>query len=265
MLSRATWRWGKPAHLAASVIFVVLTIGWARHTMAYLAEWNDPRSVWHAASQKNRDVRVFQYLGTHYQDAADELERDLASGEAGRRKAELLARAVWAEDDRLIPLLNEWEEGEPRGPVTSAYKSALLKRAEEQYQEALTLKGTRLTPNLHFRLGKLAMESGNYDEAIRRFNRAYAEAANHTSVDVRNELTVRSYHALALTYWRMRDYPQATEWLERTEAEQKQRGRIWIPELPEQRETLDRLLQNQLRGGGTPPSRDRREPQAPPG
>ena len=40
-------------------------------TLAYVAEWNDPRSVWFAASRKSKDAYVHYYLGNHLQDVAD--------------------------------------------------------------------------------------------------------------------------------------------------------------------------------------------------
>ena len=55
--------------------------------------------------------------------------------------------------------MNEWTTG-GKGPLTTAFRDSLRERALAQYRRALEVKGVRVVPNLYFRMGKLAMETG---------------------------------------------------------------------------------------------------------
>jgi hypothetical protein len=218
-----------------------LAAWWTVHTRSYLREWSDPRSVWYAAALKSSDLLVAQYLGSHYQDEADRIApRAVADPEKapGLRR---LAEAVWSEDPRREALLAEWRDGK-FGPVTREYQVHLRTFAGALFDRAEAQRKTEVVPNLYFRRGKLALDSGDPERARREFQAALQQAAQHTAASVRQELTVRSHHALALIEWRERNYPEAMRWLTRAEEQQRQFGGRWIPDIAQQRERLAGLI-----------------------
>ena len=239
------------------VLFVVLAVLWTWKTLAYLDEWRDPRSVWYSATAKSSDVNVYQYLGNHYQDAADRLQADLEGDDGSRKKAELLAGAVWAGDARLDPLLEEWKRGESNGPQIRNFQAHLRELAATQFQDALGVKGTRVSPNLYFRLGKLAFDTGDLPEAEKHFQSAIEEARKHTSREVREELKVRCCHALGTLAWRQKDYDRALDWLQEAENEQNLSTGNWIPDIKRDRERLEGIIrQRQSSGRQASPEQD---------
>src|SRR5439155_23613677 len=42
-------RWGRQGVMGSMMVIFTLALLWGRATVAYLAEWHDPRSVWYAA------------------------------------------------------------------------------------------------------------------------------------------------------------------------------------------------------------------------
>jgi len=240
---RVSERGGRRMRLGVGAAAILLAGFWTRSTLAYIDEWRDPRSVWHAALEKTDDVAVHQYLGTHYQDQADRLPTLLRGDAVQRAEARALAEAVWGEDGRLAPLLEEWvSDPASPGPRTEAFQHYLRQLAMEQYDQALRLKGSRVLPNLFFRRGKIALETGRFGLAEREFKRAYEEAQRHTSPRVQQELAVRSHHALGLVYWRQRRYAEALEWVRLAEAAQQRFGGHWVPNIQEHRRQLERLV-----------------------
>jgi hypothetical protein len=87
------------------------------------------------------------------------------------------------------------------------------------------------------------MDTKDLERAKQWFQLSYAEAQKHTSRDVRGELTVRTLHALALTAWQAKDYPEAMEWMQKAEAEQVRFGKTWVPEMRQHRKKLEELMQ----------------------
>jgi hypothetical protein len=245
---RAVERFGDRSPAVVGTVVAVLVLLWGRTTFAYLAEWRDPRSVWYAASTKTRDVDVFRFLGGHYQDQADRLPALLSDGDDGRKQAEALAKALWSGDERLGPLLKEWaarEESDspgPLGPRSVAYQTFLRQLTMEQFEKALAVRGTRVLPNLYFRLGKLAMETGDLERARLEFERAYDESQKHTSRRIREELAVFGHYGLGLVAWRERDYETALRWIKLADEEQGRFNGNWIPEIPQRRRRLENLV-----------------------
>ena len=231
--------------VSATTLFglIFVTAMWGRSALAYLDDWKDPRSVWYTVSGKSHDVTAHLYLGTHYHNEADGLPAAILGDEAGRTKAIALARAVWKDDLRLESLLTEWSTA-TLGKRTAAFQAELRKRAFEQFQKAIDVKGTRVLPNLYFRLGKLTLENGDFDGAIAEFQHAYDESRKHTSQDVRDELAVRSQYAIGLVHWRNRDYEEALTWVRKAEEEQKRQGNHWVPEITQHRDRLEGLFKS---------------------
>jgi len=229
------------AHATGILLLIVVSGIWARNTLAYLAEWQDPRSVWYAAKEKNNDVVVYQYLGIHFHDAADQLQTNLQGDEKSQAKAQRLAETLWNEDNRLEPLLEEWERGDSSSSLTKEFEAHLLELARKNFDDAVRLKGTRVLPNLYFRRGKLAADEGDLIAARREFRTAYEESQKHIWREVRHEVAVRCLQALGIVAWREKNYAEAAEWLQKAESKQAELGGNWVPEIRQQLQKLERI------------------------
>ncbi len=231
------------AFLSATVLMAGLALFWATRTISYLSEWQDPRSVWHAARQKTDSFKVHQYLGTHYQNEADRLASRLSSDGSEREQAVALARVFWKDDSRLAALLEEWEKPTGRlGRQSVIYREELRRVARECLERALQGRGPVLVPNVYFRLGSLALGAKQLDRARTMYQQAYEQAQEQRYSRIREELTVRSHHALGAVEWTAGNYEAALDYLRLAEGEQRRFGRNYIPELRSQRETLERLM-----------------------
>ncbi len=240
--SDAAKRWGKPGRTVAVVLVAGLAAIWSHKTLAYLGEWQDARSVWFAAVKKSGDVEVYSFLGDHYHDAADALDAARRANTTVPDSVRRLAGAVWADDARLASLLDEWQHGSLSGTSTHEFQKALRDFAWTQYEQAVHVKGTRITPNLYFRRGKLELDRGNPDRARAEFHAAYDESQRHTFQQVREELAVRSHYALGVVEWTVGNYDEALHWLRMAEEEQARFGGTWEPGLRNSRERLEGLI-----------------------
>jgi len=246
LLRAGAARWGGRGLAVGAAAATLLGLLWTAKTLEYLGEWRDPRSVWFAAATKSKDVTVFQSLGGVYQDAADQLEMHIKAGGTSRDQAVALADAVWAGDERRPALVEAMRSGSDPNALVLAFRDHLRRLAMQQFENAIVAKGTRVVPNLYFRLGKLAMDTGDLVKARAEFENTRREAAQHTSIAIRNELTMRSDHAIALTYWHERKYREAMPWLEQAEAEQTRAGGTWVPDIADQKAKLARLMAGSL-------------------
>jgi hypothetical protein len=232
---------GRRAALFSGVIFVLCSLlTW--QSVAYLSEWRDPRSVWYGASRKSDDVNVSFYLGSHFMDLADAAGRPPAKLSTGaRQRLRGFAAAVWAGRPELDLLLKHIDDREPAPKTVSTFREEVREQALHYLEEALENKGTRVLPNLFFRLGKLNMDLGHTDEAKAYFEGAVEEAKRHTAEGVLDELTVRSLHAIGVIMWKKRDYIDALRWFRDAEAAQAAAGRAYIAGLDTQRQRLEKL------------------------
>jgi hypothetical protein len=62
--------------------------------------------------------------------------------------AKRYASVVWKDDPRLPKLLTELAENQHSGPVEKAFKEYLLAKAGENFDEAVTRKGTHIMSDL---------------------------------------------------------------------------------------------------------------------
>jgi tetratricopeptide (TPR) repeat protein len=224
-------RLGTKGTALAGVLLALLAVAWSSKTLAYLEEWSDPRSVWFGAAAKSQDTNVYQYLGTHYQTAADSLAHQLTAGGGSRQEAYSLARAEWEDEPRLQNLLDEWSGGDFTGPATLAYQRALRERAWHEFGRAVAAKGRRVRPNLFFRRAKLQFDLGNLEAAAEEFRRAYEESRKHTFIDVRQEMAVRCHHALGIIELQRGNRAEALRMFTIARDEQLRAGKTWIPNL----------------------------------
>jgi hypothetical protein len=234
-------RWKKAGRLVAIGVLVAVTLVWLRSTHAYVREWNDPRSVWYGATAKSDDGYVYQYLGTHYQDAADSLANRLNA--AGRRRETnyRLAELVWESDERLNDLLDEWDGEDYEGPMSQAFRRHLREMAWHELERAVERKGTLLRPNLFFRRGKLQVDLGDLESARHEFQQAYEQSRLHTYEGVHQELAVRCHYALGVVAWRLGDHDEALRMMALARDEQTRAGKIWAPDLDAYIERLKTL------------------------
>jgi tetratricopeptide (TPR) repeat protein len=239
---------GTKFRIVAAGLLVVLFSLWTYKTTAYLNEWRDPRSVWYGAAKKSGDAVIFYSLGSHYQDTADAMPANLKADSGWRKKARRLAESVWSGDRRLGPLLDAWDREDFKTAHTSEFRSYLRELAEQQYKKAVRVKGTRVMPNLYFRRGKLALNRKELDRAETEFHAALEEAERHTYQIVRRELTVRCHYALGLVAWNRADYEEALRWLRMAEKEQKRFGGLWVPEIKQHRERLEKIIRQTRKG-----------------
>lgn len=221
---------------ALAVGLAILAGLWTRATLAYLDEWRDPRSVWHAASTRSADVAPILFLGAHYQDRADALDA-LPESSAERARAEALARSVWREDPRLAALLDEWAAG-VRGPLTDAFQEALRARARERLEAALARKGDRVLPNLHLRMARLAVGRGDLDEALTWYERAFVESRRHTLERFRQEQEAGIYYSVGMVHAAKGDCVRALKWLAQAAAAQAALDPPPVPSLERDRRRL---------------------------
>ena len=226
-------------------ILIAVSGIWAWKTLSYVDEWRDPRSVWYAASFKSRDPNVFQYLGNHYQDAADRLASRLSGDAKTRAKTHRLAQNVWADDPRLDPLLEEWGAGTITGPLTRLYQEELRRLAWDQFDKTIQLGVPWIVPNLYYRRGKLEMDRGNLVNAIGEFERAYEESRKHTSAEVRQEVAVMSRYAMGVVAWRQKDYERALRLIRQAEVDQIRFRGNWVSDVSLQRERLEGIIRSQ--------------------
>jgi hypothetical protein len=227
--SQVTRRW---LALAGGALLLAL---WTYKTLDYLAEWPDPRSLWFAAAAKSPDPELREYLGAHYQESADALDRPGA-----RPSALALARVEWAGDARLPGLVAELESGS-LGPNALAYRAHLQDEAQASFEKALAAKGDRVMGNLYLRLGKLALDRDQLDAALAWFETANYEADKHTLASYRTEQRAFIAYDIGLVFRKKGDFAQAVQWIAAAEKLQNDAGASWLPDVGEQRRELETL------------------------
>src|SRR5205814_510419 len=94
-LISAGQRLGRRGLIAAAVMLAAIGVFWGRATLAYVAEWRDPRSVWYAATSKSSDPTTAQNLGSYYLGVADRLGPKPMGVPLTDAEARSLAAVVW--------------------------------------------------------------------------------------------------------------------------------------------------------------------------
>jgi len=245
----AAKRFGRPGAVAAGAAAVLLGGAWLHSTLASLADWRDPRSIWLTAASVSSDVDAFVYLGGEYQDAADQITERLAKERPrSPRDPRRLAAVVWRDDPRLPRLLAEWAAGTSGGAAETALRDRLRELAWEQLERAARVQGPRVTPNLFFRRGKLQFDRGHLAEARAEFQHALEQSQLSPYGGTRDSLAVYCHHALGVIAWHESDYDEALKWLKMAEDEQTRAGGHWVPTITAERERLEGIIAS--RGGG---------------
>ena len=227
--------------VVASFATLVIAIIWGMGTINYLNEWRDPRSVWYAAVKKSSDPDTYYSLGASYLTLSGELG-PTPRGSLSAKEKEKLATEVWKDDPRLPKLQAEWNEGKSGGPMENELRSTLWKLAEDAFDTTINRKETRAMPHLYLRLGVLALDRGNLEEAKKQFLAAIDEVSRYTVIDVGHELTVVSYSDLGLVANKQGNFREALQWYKLGEEKQKEFGGNWVADMSDQRKKMETMV-----------------------
>ena len=100
LVSKATDHLPKWNVAAATALVAAISFVWLRKTVDYLSEWQDPRSVWYAATHKTNDFHVYYELGWEYLDKSARLGTRLRNRPLPVEQSTQLASLVWKDDPR---------------------------------------------------------------------------------------------------------------------------------------------------------------------
>jgi hypothetical protein len=235
-------RQGKPGMVGAAAILLVVALLWGRATLAYLAEWRDPRSVWYAASGRTSDPDVYYNLGWAYMSMADRLGPEPRGRSLPGAEARRLAAVVWAGDRRLPALLAEWSAGRSGGPVEKAFQNQLRTLAWNAFESALRAKGNRVMPDLYYHRGVILVDRGDMEGARKEFLATVRETSRDSFVEGREVTLVNSYNALAVIAEHTHKYREALGWFRLAEERQARFGGAWVPNLAAKRQRLEAIV-----------------------
>ena len=240
LISAGKWL-GRRGSIAAVVMLLAIGVLWGRATLAYVAEWRDPRSVWYAAVSKSSDPIVPQNLGSYYLGIADRLGAKPQPSRLPDDQARRVASVVWAGDSRLPNLLSEWSAGQHDGPLEKAFQDELRTLGWNAFERSLSVKGTHVMPGLYYNRGLILISRGDLEAARKEFLAAINEASRESFAPVREQITVYSHSQLGAIAVREGDYGEALRWYRLAEEEQLRFGGNWVPDLSATRKKLETI------------------------
>ena len=235
-------RLGLRGLIAAAAILAAIGVLWGRATLAYVAEWRDPRSVWYAATSKSTDPATAQNLGSYYVGVADRLGPKPVGSPLSDAEARSLAAVVWSGDPRLPVLLAEWSAGQRGGPIEKEFQSALRSLAWNAFERSLSVKGTRVMPGLYYNRSLVLFNRGDFAGARRELQATLDESTREGFAPVRQQLTVYSHAQLGAIAIKEGDYREALRWYRMADDEQTRFGGKWIPDLNATRKRLETMV-----------------------
>ena len=224
---------------AATAVVAVVSLVWFKKTVDYLAEWQDPRSIWYAAARKTNDFQVFYELGWEYLDKSARLGTRLRNSPLPAEQSKQLASLVWRDDARLPQLLSELSAGQHTGPAENAFKGHLQSKASENFDRALATKGSHLMPDLFLSRGVLLLDKGDMQSAKKEFLAELDEVSQLPSPEARQEALIACYYNLAVAEDGLGNPKEALSWIRLAEEQQNQLGRTIIPGLSDNRQKLE--------------------------
>ena len=235
-------RLGRQGLFAAAAMLAAIGVFWGRATLAYVAEWRDPRSVWYAATSKSSDPATAQNLGSYYLGVADRLGPKPAGSPLSNAEARNLAAVVWSGDPRLPALFAEWSAGQRGGPIEREFQSALRSLAWDAFERSLSTKGTRVMPGLYYNRSIVLFNRGDFAGARRELQATLDESRREGFAPVRQQLTVYSHAQLGTIAIKEGDYREALRWYRMADDEQTRFGGKWIPDLNATRKKLETMV-----------------------
>jgi protein O-mannosyl-transferase len=229
---------------AATALVVVVSLVWLEKTTDYLSEWQDPRSVWYAATRKTNDSHVYYELGWEYLDKSARLGTKMRNPPLPVEQSKQLASLVWKDDARLPQLLSELSADQHTGPTENAFKEYLQRNAAENFDAALTRKGEHLMPDLFLSRGVLFLDTSDMQAAKKEFLTELDEASQLPSPEARQEALIPCHYNLAVAEEGLGNSKEALSWIRLAEQEQDQLGRTVIPGLSDNRQKLESTMAN---------------------
>jgi hypothetical protein len=227
---------------AATALVMVVGFAWFKKTVGYLAEWQDPRSVWFAATRKTNDFHVFYELGWEYLDKSASLGTTVRNLRLPVEQLKQLASIVWRDDTRLPKLLSELSADQYAAPTENSFKEYLQIKASENFDRALATKGEHLMPDLFLNRGVLFLDKGDMQSAKKEFLAELDEVSQLPSPEARQEALIACYYNLAVTEEGLGNSREALSWIRLAEQEQNQLGRTVIPGLSDNRQKLESTM-----------------------
>jgi hypothetical protein len=227
---------------AGTALVTVVSFLWLRKTVDYLSEWQDPRSVWYAATRKTNDFHVYYELGWEYLDKSAGLGTRLRNPPLPAEQSKQLASLVWRDDARLPQLLAELSTNRHTGPTENAFKEYLQTKASENFDRALATKGEHLMPDLFLSRGVLSLDKGEVQPAKKEFLTELDEVSQLPSPEARKEALIACYYNLAVAEEGLGNSREALSWIRLAEQEQNQLGRTVIPGLSDNRQKLESAI-----------------------
>jgi hypothetical protein len=228
--------------VAAVTLLTAVSLVWLRKTVDYLTEWQDPWSVWYAATRKTNDFHVYYELGWEYLDKSARLGTRLRSPPHPVEQSKQLASLVWKDDARLPQLLSELSTDQHTGPTENAFKEYLQTKASENFDRALATKGEHLMPDLFLSRGVLLIDKGDPQSAKKEFLAELDEVSQLPSPEARQEAMIACYYNLAIAEEALGNSRKAMSWIRLAEQEQNQLGKTIIPGLSDDRQKLESTM-----------------------
>ena len=214
--------WGRWLAVTASIVCLA---HYAHATRSCLAEWGDPRSVWYAAALRSREPEAHSNLAIHYQDLSDQLALRAPSAIA---PALSLVPYVRSDATSQTALRQALEAKQYDQAEVQTYIRELRALALGPLDTALANLGTRIDPNLYFRKAKLLFDQSAYSDAKIWFQKALAESERVTYSERKQEMLVRTHHALAVLAWREADWDATVRAFETVVQLQQAAQRTWV-------------------------------------
>jgi protein O-mannosyl-transferase len=239
LLYKATAHLRKWNVVAAMALVAIIGSVWARKTVDYLAEWQDPRSVWFGAIRKSQDVHAYYELGWEYFEKAASFGMKRRNPPLPTEEAKYYASLVWKDDPRLPQLLGELADNQHNGPVENAFKEYLQAKAAENFDEAVARRGTHIVPSLFLSRGLFFADKGDMHSARKEFVTALDEASQLPDSDARQEASIAAHYNLAVAEAGLGQLKEALSWIRLAEGEQDRLGRTVVPELTASRQKLE--------------------------
>jgi hypothetical protein len=227
---------------AGTALVTVVSFLWLTKTVDYLSEWQDPRSVWYAATRKTNDFHAYYELGWEYLDKSAGLGTRLRNPPLPAEQSKQLASLVWRDDARLPQLLAELSANRHTGPTENAFKEYLQTKASENFDRALATKGEHLMPDLFLSRGVLSLDKGEVQPAKKEFLTELDEVSQLPSPEARREALIACYYNLAVAEESLGNSREALSWIRLAEQEQNQLGRTVIPGLSDNRQKLESAI-----------------------
>jgi hypothetical protein len=226
---------------AATTLVTALSFIWLMKTVSYLSEWQDPRSVWLAATQKSGDFHVYYELGWEYLEKAAGFGTKRRNAPLPPEEAKRYASLVWKDDPQLPQLLSELSEKEHNGPAENTFKKYLQTRAAENFDQAVARKGAHITPPIFLSRGVLFADKGDMQSAKNEFLAELEEASQLPYSEARDEAVITAYYNLAVAESGLGHLKEALTWIRLADEEQTKLGRTVLPEITAGRQKLESI------------------------